>query len=204
LYPLIPWIGVMAAGYAFGLFYNIDPKVRSTRMAQLGTVLITLFLVLRAINEYGDPKPWFDPDTTWGGVMSFLNVTKYPPSLIYLCMTLGVAILLLAGLELLTQQRNHRWFFVERSLIMFGQVPLFYYVLQWFYTHGIAVIAGKLAGQDVTPLFHGPPFAGASASGFSLAAVYAMWAGGVILLYFPCRWYARVKREGNHWWLSYL
>jgi uncharacterized membrane protein len=200
-YPLIPWIGVMAAGYAFGRLYTMDASVRHRILIRLGSGIIAFYVVLRATNLYGDPSKWsVQPRGAAYTVLSFLNLTKYPPSLLYLCMTLGPAILLLAFLE-----REHRnW--LGRALVNFGRVPLLFYVLQWVFAHGVAFAAYAVAGKPFGALFilHNNPPEVLAKAGFSLPVVYVFWILGVLALYPICKYYAGVKRRRNDWWLGYL
>ena len=200
LYPLIPWIGVMAAGYVFGKLYTLDAAVRRRMLVRLGGGLIALFVVLRASNLYGDASKWSVQPSPAFTVLSFLNVTKYPPSLLYLCMTLGPGILLLAYLE-----RDKRGA-IGRALVTYGRVPMLYYLLQWAYAHGAAFIAFSLAGKNTEALHvvqQHPPEVLANA-GFSLPVVYAFWIVGVFLLYPICARFAEVKKRRTDWWLGYL
>ena len=200
LYPLIPWIGVMALGYVFGRLYTLDSVLRRRMLIRLGLGLTALFIVLRATNLYGDPSRWTVQPQPAFTLLSFLNVTKYPPSLLYLCMTIGPAILLLSFTE--REQRS----MLGRALVTYGRVPMFFYVLQWIWAHGLAFPAFALAGKPVSALFllrTNPPDVLARA-GFSLGVVYVVWLTGVIALYPICRWYAAVKRRRNDWWLGYL
>ena len=223
IYPLIPWVGVMAAGYAFGALYQWDARRRRRLLLIMGSAAIILFILLRAINRYGDPSHWSRQGTTAFTILSFLNTTKYPPSLLFLLMTLGPAILALAWFERRAtahgfQSANasvervsgrHGLFERVRSFfITFGRVPLFFYILQWYTAHLIAVTAGLIAGQPVgwqfaSPIekFSNPPPPGV---GFRLWVVYVCWALGVLLLYPLCRWFAGVKARRKDWWLSYL
>jgi uncharacterized membrane protein len=202
LYPLLPWIGVMAAGYALGSVYTWDAEHRRRFLVRLGLVMIAAFIVLRAINVYGDPSPWSTQRSGLFTFLSFINTTKYPASLLFVLMTLGPAMLALAWFE-----RGERGW-LGRVIVTFGRVPLFYYILQWFAAHGLAVLLGLAVGRDVTwqfiPLFqrYGPGAQGWE--GFNLAVVYAMWLFGVALLYPLCRWFAGVKQRRRDWWLSYL
>jgi uncharacterized membrane protein len=201
LYPLIPWIGVMAAGYVFGRLYTMDARDRRRILAWLGSAIIALFVVLRATNLYGDPSKWsVQPRGAVFTALSFLNVTKYPPSLLYLCMTLGPAILLLTFLE---RDRRGR---LGRALIDFGRVPLLFYVLQWVFTHGVAYIAYVAVGKPTAALFilHNNPPDVLAQAGFSLPVVYLFWVVGVCALYPICKRYAAVKKRRNDWWLGYL
>ena len=199
-YPLIPWIGVMAAGYAFGRLYTMEPDVRRRMLLRLGGGLIALFVILRSGNFYGDANRWSVQPTSAFTMLSFLNTTKYPPSLLYLCMTIGPAILLLGFIE---QGRRGR---VGSALVTLGRVPLMFYVLQWAFAHGAAYVAYAVAGKPTEALFryhdHTPDVL--AQAGFSLPVVYLFWIVGVLALYPICKWYAGVKRRRNDWWLGYL
>ena len=200
-YPLIPWIGVMAAGYAFGRLYTLDADVRRRMLLRLGGGLIALFVILRATNLYGDASPWsVQPRGAAFTVLSFLNLTKYPPSLLYLCMTLGPAILLLAFVE--RDQRGR----LGTALVQFGRVPMMFYLLQWAFAHGVAYAAYVVAGKPTAALFMYHPHTpeALARAGFSLPVVYAFWIAGVLTLYPICEWYAGVKRRRKDWWLGYL
>ncbi len=202
LYPLIPWIGVMAAGYAFGALYQMDKERRRRWLVTMGASAIFLFIVVRASNLYGDPSEWSRQKNAIFTVLSFVNTTKYPPSLLYLLMTLGPAILLLAWFESTKASPGALW----NAFVTFGRVPLFFYLLQWYTAHGIAVLLNFALGKPVRFLFQTPldwnnvP----PGMGFNLAVVYACWIAGVLLLYPLCRWFAGVRQRGHDWWLSYL
>jgi uncharacterized membrane protein len=202
LYALLPWIGVMAAGYAFGAIYSLDWERRRKLLVQLGTAGVLAFVALRYVNMYGDPAKWASqPRGAAMTVVSFLNVTKYPPSLIFLCMTLGPGILALAAFE--GWQRESR---IKSFFATFGRVPLFYYILQWIWAHGAAVVLGLIAGKSVAYLFKGFPdmFTGAPPdAGFSLGVTMLTWLVGVFALYPLCKWYAGVKARRKDWWISY-
>ena len=199
-YPLIPWIGVMAAGYVFGRLYVMDADVRRRILLRLGGGLIALFVLLRASNLYGDASKWAVQSNAVFTVLSFLNTTKYPPSLLYLCMTLGPAILLLAFLE--QGGRDS----VGSALVKLGRVPLFFYVLQWLFAHGVAYVVHVAVGKPTGALFmyhaHTPEML--ARAGFSLPVVYVCWIVGVLSLYPLCRRYSELKRRRSDWWLGYL
>src|SRR5678815_2182413 len=149
IYPLVPWIGVMAVGYAFGALYQLDAQRRRRLLLIIGGVATLLFIVIRAINIYGDPSQWSQQKNFVFTVLSFVNTTKYPPSLLFLLMTLGPAILLLVLFE--SGSGSVRKFFVT-----FGRVPLFFYILQWYTAHLIAVGLEFIAGQPVSYQFASP------------------------------------------------
>jgi uncharacterized membrane protein len=202
VYPLVPWMAVISAGYAFGWLYRDPEAVRRRKLLILGSCLILGFIILRAINLYGDPARW---TSQFGGtktILSFLAVTKYPPSLLFLLMTLGAGILFLAFAE--RPARGP----LATVLITFGRVPFFFYVLQWPMAHSLAIGASWIAGRPVAYLFSNfgfggppPPTAGI---GFGLPVVYLVWLTGLVLLYPLCRWFADVKGRRRDWWLSYL
>jgi uncharacterized membrane protein len=202
LYALIPWVGVMAAGYAFGAVYSLEWPRRRKLLVQLGTASVLAFVALRYINLYGDPAKWsFQPRGSAMTVASFFNVTKYPPSLIFLCMTLGPGILALAAFE--GWQRESR---VKDFFRTYGRVPLFYYILQWLWAHTAAIVLGLLAGKSIAYLFRGLPDMYATApkdAGFSLPVTMLAWLVGVFALYPLCKWYAGVKARRKDWWISY-
>jgi len=204
IYPLVPWVGVMALGYAFGSLYQKDSVQRRRCLLIIGGLATALFIVLRAINVYGDPSRWSPQKNALFTLLSFLNTTKYPPSLLFLLMTLGPAILALAWFE------SNKTFAsgLRNALVTFGRVPLFFYLLQWYTAHLMAVVLGLIAGQSVAWQFespidkfsHPPPLG----VGFRLWVVYVCWIIGVLLLYPLCKWFAAVKARRRDWWLSYL
>ena len=201
-YPLIPWIGVMAAGYAFGTIYSWAAERRRKWLLISGASVCSLFILIRLVNIYGDPVPWAAQDTPAFTFLSFLNTTKYPPSLLYLLMTLGPAILVLALIDRIDGRGI--W---QRIGIVFGRVPIFYYILQWFTAHILAILLCILTGKEFGYLFANlmdmarlaPPD-----NGFPLWVVYAAWISGMILLYPLCLWHGNYKRRNKHWLLSYL
>lgn len=202
VYPLIPWIGVMAAGYAFGTIYSWERERRRKLLFKCGLLATALFIGIRLINIYGDRAHWRYQDTGVATILSFLNTTKYPPSLLFLLMTLGPAILILA----LTDRIDGKAIW-QRIGIVFGRVPMFYYILQWFFAHGSAVLLSYLAGKDTGYLFVNILQMGQAAPpryGFPLWVVYATWIAGLLLLYPLCYWYGNLKRRSGHWLFSYL
>jgi uncharacterized membrane protein len=202
VYPIIPWVGVMAAGYAFGTVYGWDGERRRKLLLKLGLVATALFVVVRLINVYGDPVHWQYQDTNVATVLSFFNTSKYPPSLLFLLMTLGPALFVLALTDRI--DGNAVW---QRVCITFGRVPMFYYLLQWLFAHSSAVLLGYLAGVDVHYLFKSILEMGQFAPpghGFSLGVAYADWIAGLIILYPLCKWYDNLKRHSGHWIFSYL
>jgi len=200
LYSIIPWIGVMAAGYWFATVLTLEPARRNRICLRLGLGAIALFLVLRGFNLYGDPRPW-SADGPMPAVLSFLNTTKYPASLSFLLMTLGPTVALI---PLLDRARGP----VTRWLTVFGRVPFFYYVLHIPLIHALALVVSKIRTGTVDPwLFTNHPMANPPAPDgytWSLGLLYLVWAIAVVMLYFPSRWYADLKARRSDWWLKYL
>ena len=198
-YPLLPWLGVLLCGYALGQVYGWDAERRRRLLVRLGVGMVAGFVLLRLSNLYGNPFPWSAQKSAAFTVLSFLNTSKYPPSLLFVLMTLGPALLMLAWSE--TSRRGP----VGRALVTFGRVPMFYYLLQWFAAHAIGLLFSLAAGKPTSHLFGfpggKPPEPGA---GFGLGVVYLAWATGVIILYPLCRWFAALKQRRDDWWLSYL
>lgn len=200
-YAILPWTGIMLLGYCFGVLYkpDTDIKYRYRKLLQWGLGGLVLFVVLRLINHYGDPAPWSVQERPLFSLLSFINVTKYPVSLQYTCMTVGVAILLLRVLE-------RPGGAVSRFLMVYGKVPFFYYVLHFFLIHLLCVIFFFATGRTVAEIIDmNSPFLFRPGNfGFSLWIVYAVWISVFLLLYFPCRWFGRIKQRRKDWWLSYL
>jgi uncharacterized membrane protein len=200
-YCLLPWIGVMAAGYGFGTLYQLDRAVRRRWLFLLGSGLTLAFILLRLANVYGDPRPWATQSYLVWTIFSFLNCTKYPASLLYLLMTLGPAILFL-------------WAFdrplgpLARPIVTFGRVPLFFYLLHIPLIHGAAVLLDYVRFGWSPLATHIPwelrPGEVPEGYGVSLPMVYLVWIGVVAVLYPPCRWFAELKRRRRDGWLSYL
>jgi uncharacterized membrane protein len=189
LYPLVPWIGVMAAGYALGPLFRLKRETRVRRLFAVGALITVGFVFLRAINLYGDPTPWSVHNGVLPTILSFMNCQKYPPSLLFLAMTLGPALMLLAVADG-AQGIIAGW------TITFGRVPLFYYVAHIYLLHASVVLFAWITiGRDAYNL-HG--------HGLALAGIYAVWLATVILLYPLCAWYAAIKRRRTEWWWSYL
>jgi uncharacterized membrane protein len=182
LYPLIPWVGVMAAGYAFGPLVLGEPVARDRRLISIGLAVTLGFVALRATGWYGDHTPW----TSSHAVFSFLNTEKYPPSLLFLMMTLGPAILSLPLLERVAPTR------IAQAIAVFGRVPFFYYILHLYLIHATALLLARAVTGSWQP------------QGFDLWVVYAVWIAAIVALYPLCRWFAGVKARRPDTWLSYL
>ena len=199
-YPLIPWVGVIAAGYAFGAVYALDRERRLKVLLNTGLLLVAAFIAIRAIDRYGDPSLWSTQSSAMFTLLSFINTTKYPPSLLYVLMTLGPALLALAWFE---SSPPGAW---SRPLVTFGRVPLFFYLLQWPLAHGSAIVASVIAGKPFDYLFLSPPaiFNPPPGVGFRLWVVYVCWVCIILVEYPLCRWFAGVKQRRRDPWLSYL
>lgn len=201
VYPFLAWTGIMLLGYCAGRLFrpSVSAAARRKNLLLIGSGLIVLFLLLRFNNGYGDPAPWRSYKDGWATFFSFMNVTKYPPSLMYSCITLGPALLLLALIEK-TQNR------FTSFAIIYGRVPFFYYVVHFYIIHILTVIAFFLAGYGVNDIAapNSPFFFRPVEFGYNLFNTYLVWISVVLLLYLPCRWYNRYKASHTHWWLSYV
>jgi len=194
LYSILPWTSVMLLGYWFGKHVN-----NRAMALRAGLALILLFIITRFINVYGDPVPWKEYGSAGRTVLSFFNTTKYPPSLQFLCMTLGPALLLIAFF----QWKGSRF---QRFVSTYGVVPFFYYVAHFFVAHLLLIVAFFATGHTVAQIKDPKsPFLFRPADfGFSLPGVYLVWITVVLLLYFPCRWFYNYKQTHKKWWLRYL
>jgi uncharacterized membrane protein len=206
LYSIIPWIGVMAAGYAFGKVLTLEPQHRNRWCVSVGLGATALFLVLRGFNLYGDPRPWSTVARPNGpppmpALLAFLNTNKYPASLLFLLMTLGPTIALMPLLE---RARGA----VARFITVFGRVPFFYYVLHIPLIHALALVVSLLRTRAVDPwLFTNHPMGNPQPPDgytWSLALLYLVWAVTIAILYPACRRFAQRKARGGEWWLHYL
>jgi uncharacterized membrane protein len=201
LYAILPWTGVMFLGYLFGTLYKSDRKAQSRkRFLSISSLsLFAVFIVLRFINGYGDPAPWAVQKNSIFTFMSFINISKYPPSLMYCCLTLSVGLLILA----LTENASGK---LSAFFKTYGSVPFFYYVLHFYLIRLVSVMVFFLQGfktsQIITPndpfLFTPPGL------GFNLGVVYLFWLGIILTLYYPCKWFSNYKKTHRQWWLSYL
>lgn len=202
-YPILPWAGVMFLGYCFGRLYtsDVDALVRRKTLMQLGLGSLLLFVIVRAINIYGDPVPWSGQPSLLYTILSFINITKYPPSMLYIVVLLGPAFLFLA----FTENLKGKW--IDR-LNALGRVPMFYYIIHLYWIHILAVFAALATGFSFSDMVFNtwitdsPNLKG---YGFSLLVVYAVWAFVVLSLWPLCIWYDRYKTNNRqYWWLSYL
>ncbi len=188
LYSLIPWAGVMAAGYVAGPIMSLEPDARRRLLFRIGAGVTLSFVLLRLTNAYGDPAPWRIEPTPLQTLLSLINCEKYPPSLLFLMMTLGPALVLLAAFEKV-RGRIAAW------LSTFGEVPFFFYVVHLYVLHGLAVAVGVTTAGVLVPR---PELS------FSLPAIYAIWLGVLALLYPLCLWFGRLKARRGEWWWRYL
>jgi uncharacterized membrane protein len=199
-YPLLAWIAVLACGYALGEVFLWETERRRRFLVRLGFFAITGFVLLRAARVYGDPKPWQREANDLFTVFSFLNCTKYPPSLLFLLMTLGPSLLVLAWFERASIPR------ACQPLLVFGRVPLFYYLLHFLVIRGGAVAAGLIAshaGSKIVDLHLGTHDR-SSGVRLGLPGVYLVWVVVVLAMYPACRWFAEIKRRHKSRLLSYL
>jgi uncharacterized membrane protein len=205
-YPLIPWIGVMALGYAFGSIFRTasgttQPREQRTRLIfRIGLAVTIGFVLVRALNVYGDPTPWAPRGTLIGTVMSFLDCQKYPPSLCYLTMTLGPAILLLSLFERVTVSEKG----IAGIFVVYGRVPFFYYMLHVLLIHAASEVVYSLKTGRVTVQRQ---WGGPEALNIGLPLTYVAWILAVAMLYPLCLWFSRVKASAwgrQRGWLSYL
>ena len=203
-YPLLPWIGIMALGYCLGNLYrpSFDAAKRKKILLMTGGIAILLFIIIRLLNVYGDPSKWTHQPSTFYTFLSFINVTKYPPSLLYSLMTIGAALLFLALFENVNNS-------VSKIISVYGRVPMFYYLLHIVLIHlGTMIAAGIFTNFDWTvwilkePLWFTKTLKG---YGFSLTIVYFVWIAIVVAVYPLCKWYDKYKQAHKEkWWLSYL
>jgi uncharacterized membrane protein len=201
-YPLIPWVGVTAVGYALGRVFDWTPERRRTFLFRAGVGAVIAFLAIRGLNVYGDPQRWADQRSAVFTGLSFLNTTKYPPSLLFLLMTLGPGLLVLRAVD----GGVPRW---VRAAIAFGKVPLFYFALHVIVIHLLVLAVCWYRYGAVHWVFESPtpdkyPFTQPPGWPASLPLVYVIWIGVVASLWPICRWYASVKARRRDWWLSYL
>jgi uncharacterized membrane protein len=203
LYPLVPWIGVMSAGYCLGRAFDLDSVKRQRLLLRLGMGMTAAFVLLRFANGYGDPAPWSMQSNWELTTLSFLRVSKYPPSLMYLLVTLGPALMALALVERPTFGARH-------PLLVFGRVPFFYYLAHWYLLHLVAVVLAEVRYGRADFMLALPPSISPIQTafppdyGYHLWFVYLVWGAMVAALYPASRWFAGVKARNRSRWLSYL
>ncbi len=196
-YPLLPWIGVMFLGYGAAGLFELPAKQRDQWLLRIGAGMVIAFILIRTLNAYGDPRPWeLHPSGTAASVMSFLGTTKYPPSLLFVLMTLGPGAILCAFADRFRGP-------VKDILVTFGRAPLAFYIAHFYLIHAAAVLLGIAQGfsaaQFLTPYRFFP-----EGYGVGLFGVYLIWIAVVVILYPLCRWVAAVKARRQDWWLSYV
>ena len=201
-YPLIPWIGVTAVGFGLGQIYAWDAERRRTFLLRLGLALTVAFVAIRFLNVYGDPRPWAAQANSGFTALSFLNTTKQPPSLLFLLMTLGPAMLLLRAVD----RGTPAWL---RPAWIIGKVPLFYFFLHFALIHALAVVLAFARYGRADFMFQSPdlgnfPFTAPPGWGISLPAYYGVWMLVVLIMYPLCKWFAGVKQRRTDAWLSYV
>lgn len=213
LFPLVPLLGVMALGYVFGKLFDKPAELRARIMLWLGLIATGAFIVLRAFNAYGNPAAgvarnspgeWHVQSTLAMSVVSFLDVEKYPTSLQYLLMTLGPALILFSFLERVSRSSTfQRW---SKPIVVFGRVPLLFYILHLYAIHFAAILLAKLSHQPVDWLWKGTFWMNEVPDGYGhgLPVVYLTWFVLLVILYFPCAWFAAYRSRHKAWWLSYL
>lgn len=202
-YPLLPWIGTMALGYCLGTLYtkDVDPARRKKTLIIMGCSAIALFIIIRLSNSYGDANHWSQQKSAMFTVLSFIDTVKYPPSLLYLLMTLGPAMLFLAFSE-----GKPGW--LGRRIAVIGRVPLFFYIVHLYILHILALFATYFCGFSPRDMIlnawiqFDPNLKG---YGFPLWVTYAVWIAVILIIYPMCRWYDNYKKNHREkWWLSYI
>jgi len=202
LYPFLPWTGLMIAGYCFGkIFTAYEGAKRKRVLIWLGFGIIAFFIILRATNKYGDAQHWSSQKNIPYTILSFINTVKYPPSLLYMCMTIGPAILFLAFVS-----NTKTW--LAKVITVYGKVPFFYYVLHFYLIHLLSAAAFLARGHSFDEGLVTYPNSISKflipGEGYSLAIVYIVWLVVVAALYPLCKWFSNYKQTHKQWWLSYL
>lgn len=199
-YPVLPWLGIMLAGWTCGQVFLLPAEIRKKWLLRTGLAALVLFLLLRCANMYGDPAPWSIQKNAIYTLLSFLNISKYPPSLLFTLLTLGVLLLVLRFTE-----GAHNKF--TRIVSVYGRTPLFYFLVHLYLIHGIMFLMVFCQGFGVQDLVFGPMKFGRpeKGSGLALPYIYLVWAGVVVSMYPLCRWYGRYKAANrDKKWLRYL
>lgn len=198
-YPPVPWLGIMLVGFAAGRLFDYRANKRKIIFAKIGATALALFLVVRGINIYGDPLQWSTQKNGVFTILSFINVTKYPPSLVFCLLTLGVMFLLLSVVEGVQNR-------LTKTTLVYGKVPLFYFLVHWYILHPLLFLIVFLQGYKVPDLKFGFNLGRPTGpSGVNLFYTYLIWIGVVIALYPLCKWYGRYKeKHRENKWLRYL
>lgn len=199
-YPPIPWLGIMLVGFASGKFFELENGERKKLFVKIGLSALALFIVFRFANVYGDPVRWAPQKDSVFAFLSLMNVTKYPPSLLFCLVTLGISFLLLA----FAAQFNDR---IKKVFLVYGKVPLFYFVVHFYLIHIVTLIILFVQGFNWSQL----EFAAGSfgrpknlESGLPLWSIYIIWIFVVAILYKPCVWFGAFKAKNSNWWLKYI
>jgi uncharacterized membrane protein len=195
-YPFLAWLGIMALGYGMSPLFNKRATERARLFLRIGVLSVIGFIIIRYTNYYGDTNSWVQGVTITDTIMNFFNVQKYPPSLLYTLVTLGIGMMLLWIIESVRLP-------LHDQIVTIGRVPFFYYIIHIYLIHGSSVISGVAMGyqwSDMMNLFRAYP----SDFGFNLVIVYLVWIGVVVALYPACKWFAGVKERTKAWYLSYL
>jgi uncharacterized membrane protein len=201
-YALIPWVAIMALGFSLGPVFNWPVERRRAFLLRAGLATVAAFIVIRAVNIYGDPRPWSVQGTATFTVLSFINTTKTPPSLLFVLMTVGPALLLLRLFDARTPR-------LLGPAVTIGRVPMFYFLAHVLVIHLVATVEalvryGSAATMVQSPTLDRFPITQPPGWPASLPVVYAAWLLVVLILYPICRWYARYKATHTSPWLSYL
>lgn len=198
-YPLIPWLGIMLVGFAAGSFVEQPITQRKPGLLRTGLGALALFILLRFVNVYGDPAPWAVQKDALFTILSFINVSKYPPSLLYTLLMIGMALVILSVAD---GARNA----LTRVLMVYGKVPMFYYIIHWYLVHLTLIAMVLLQGYSWADIKPGPlSFGRPAGAGIPLGGVYLVWLGVVVALYPLCKWYGRYKAAHSEiGWLRYL
>jgi len=199
-YPLVPWLGIIMAGFGCGQLFELSPQKRKKIFLQIGVIALLLFIVIRVINIYGDPLPWAVQKTGAFTFLSFMNITKYPPSLLFTLATLGIMFLILSFTEGITNR-------FAKFFIVYGNVPLFYFIIHMYLIHILMFVMLFAQGLSIKDLQFGLMQFGrpATGTGIGLPLIYVVWIGVVLILYPVCKWYGKYKAEHREKkWLRYL
>lgn len=199
-YPPIPWLGILLIGFASGRLFELPEDKRKSTFLKIGFGSLILFIFLRFINIYGDPSLWSVQKNNLFTFLSFVNLTKYPPSLLFCLITLGIMFIILA----LAEQAKNR---VANFISVFGKVPFFFYLIHWYIIHPLLIVILFIQGFHWADLdFDSGNFGRPKGveSGLELWAIYIIWIGVVLILYYPCRKYSVYKAGHQKWWLKYI
>lgn len=199
-YPPIPWIGILLAGFGFGMLFNRPQEERKSILLKIGLISIAFFLVLRFINIHGDPATWSAQKSSLFTALSFINVTKYPPSLIFCLLTIGAMFIILA----LAERVENRF---TNFVAVYGKTPLFFYLIHWYIVHPLLILILFFQGFSWSEMdFASGNFGRPKSveSGLSLGAIYLIWIGVVLLLYYPCKKYGEYKAHHKSRWIRYI